>query len=107
MNFSEIASSSVFLATPHGTARDFRMAELGNRCFVARGLNPEINTVVGIATEQYERGRGFSLDICHLYRPEWSIDDEARMKTIQDELGYFVNPTIIRVSEDEYPQQRN
>jgi hypothetical protein len=50
----------VFLATPHGTDRRYRAAELGNRCFVARGLNQGHYTVVGLATEQPEPGRGFS-----------------------------------------------
>ena len=56
----------VFLARPRGVDRKERVAELRNRCFVARGLNKDAVTVIGIATEQYVRGEGFSLDVAHL-----------------------------------------
>ncbi len=34
---------------PHGEDRAYRKAELGGRCLVARGLNKNRNTVIGIA----------------------------------------------------------
>lgn len=93
----------VFLALPHGTPRNLRVAELGNRCFVARGLNPESTRVVGIATERYEKGKGFSLDLCDTLRPKWSEHDQKLMEAMQDEFGYFRKPKITNVAEDEYP----
>jgi hypothetical protein len=93
----------VFLALPHATPRNLRVAELGNRCFVARGLNPESTRVVGIATECYEKGRGFSLDLCDTFRPKWSDHDQKLMQAMQDELGYFRRPKITKDGEDEYP----
>lgn len=93
----------VFLASPHGTPREERKAELGNRCFVARGLNPECSHVVGIATERYEKGKGFSLDLCNSFRPNWSADDQRLMEQMQKDLGYFARPKVKMDSEDEYP----
>jgi hypothetical protein len=94
----------VFLASPHGTPRDIRVADLGKRCFVARGLHPEATRVVGIATERYEKGKGFSLDLCNLFKPAWSAEDQKHMEAMQKELGYFTSPKLTRDSEDEYPQ---
>lgn len=94
----------VFVATPHGTNRRFRSAELGNRCFVARGLNQGHAEVVGIATEQYERGRGFSIDLCYLKKETWTAADQDHMERMQKDLGYFTAPRTSEVSEDEYPR---
>ncbi|MFI5108217.1 MAG: hypothetical protein ACHP78_05165 [Terriglobales bacterium] len=94
----------VFLAMPLVAPRDFRVAELGNRCFVARGLNPDATTVVGLATEQYGKGQGFSFDLIHLHKPTWSSEDQVHMEAMQSELGYFASPRTRRAHEDEYPQ---
>jgi len=94
----------VFLALPHDTPRSARVAELGNRCFVARGLNQQSTHVVGIATERYEKEKGFSLDLCNLSKPTWSAEDHKHMEAMQKELGYFVSPMVARDSEDEYPK---
>jgi hypothetical protein len=40
----------VFLGMPHGEDRAYRKAELGGRCLVARGLNEDRDTVIGLAT---------------------------------------------------------
>jgi len=93
----------VLLALPHGEERKFRVAELGTRCFVARGLNPTCKTVVGIATEQYERGKGFSMDALYLTKETWTDKDQAHLEAMQKELGYFVSPVQTRIKEDEYP----
>jgi hypothetical protein len=93
----------VFLAAPHGFARDVRAAELSNRCFVALGQNREVTTAIGVATEQYTPGMGFSLDLCHMYKPEWTQADQEVMEGMQRDLGYFVNPRKTTAGEDEYP----
>jgi hypothetical protein len=94
----------VFLASPHDTPRDARVAELGIRCFVARGLHPKSQRVVGIATERYEKGKGFSLDLYHLFKPTWAAEDRERMDAIQKEFGFFANPKLTTDAEDECPQ---
>jgi len=96
----------VFLALPHGTDRQLRMADLGNRCFVARGLHAESKTVIGLGTEQYVRGKGFSLDLSYLYIEDWTADKQEAMEGMQRELGYFVSPERTEGVEDEYPAPR-
>ncbi|HEU5412363.1 MAG TPA: NERD domain-containing protein [Candidatus Angelobacter sp.] len=95
----------VFLATPHGYPRETRTAELSNRCLVARGLSPNAQVVVGLATEQYTPGKGFSLDLVHMYKPEWTGKDREIIKGMQHDFGYFVKPRLTQTSEDEYPAQ--
>jgi len=93
----------VFLATPHGESRDNRIKELSLRCFVMRGLKPEYKTLIGIATEKYEKGKGYSLDIGYFNFPTLTSEDMEKIKEMQEELGYFNNPRKRKIYEDEYP----
>ncbi len=93
----------VFLALPFGEPRAYRKAELAARCFIARSMNQGSTDVVGIATEQYKMGQGFSLDAMLLHKPDWSADDEARTKELQATTGFFSNPLISRSHDDEFP----
>src|SRR3989337_3637829 len=93
----------IFLSVPREEKRQSRVQELGLRCFVARGLNKNCKTVVGIATEQYEPDKGFSLDLIYLYMESWTAEDQNRLQEIQKELGYFRNPIRTTVHEEEYP----
>jgi len=92
----------LFLAYPRSADRELRVAELGNRCFVARGLYEESNTVVGIATEQYD-SEGFSLDVMYLHIEEWTREHQQAATATQEEFAYFVNSEERRLIEDEYP----
>jgi len=93
----------VFLALPHGEDRKFRIANLANRCFVARGMNQESDTVVGIATEQYEKGMGFSFDLYCLHLPVWEKKHQDSFEAMQKDLKYFKKAVKTENSEDEYP----
>ena len=93
----------VFLAMSHGEDRKFRVAELRGRCFVVRGLHQDRSTVIGLATEQYEQGKGFSFDIMYLHIPTWTDEDQRQMEFAQKELGYFESPLEQSIHEDEYP----
>ncbi|MBU4334082.1 MAG: NERD domain-containing protein [Candidatus Omnitrophica bacterium] len=93
----------VFLVHPRGEDRQFRIADLGNRCFVARGTTRGCRTVVGIATETYEGKAGFSLDVVYLHMPTWTEEDQAHCDSMQNELNYFLNPMITLTREQEYP----
>lgn len=95
----------VFLAMPHGEDRRYRVAELGGRCFVARGLNQDRKAIVGLATERYEEGKGFSFDLMYLYKETWNEEDQKHSDYLQTEFGYFINPVFQRIHEDEYPQK--
>ncbi len=103
MLLSPSGTKYVFLACSTDVLRRHRVAELGARCFVARGLSPDCTTVVGIATEQYVRGQGFSLDICYLHSPNWTPENQAEASRLQEEFGWFVKPEVTHVTEDEYP----
>jgi len=92
------------LAHPHTTDRKYRRAELGVRCFIARGLNLDCNTVIGIATEQSKPGVGHSFDLCFLYLPQWEGRHKAQMEQLQKESGFFTHPEKTEAHEDEYPQ---
>ncbi len=93
----------VFLAAPHTHDRTERFAELGGRCFVARGLHQDKTTVVGIATEPYEGGKGFSLDLFYLEKDTWTAEDKSEMEYVQKEFGFFRSPEQTCMHEDEYP----
>lgn len=93
----------MFLNCPHGEDRQYRVAELGNRCFIARGIYKNNKTVIGIATEQYEPGKGFSLDAVYLHFDNWSERERAHSEAMQKDLGFFVKPVETRIHEDEYP----
>jgi hypothetical protein len=93
----------VLLACLHGEDREYRVAELAGRCFVIRGLNSDCTTVIGIATEQYEIGKGFSLDAVYLSKDTWTPEDQTQLVYLQKEFGYFTNPLQTQTHEDEYP----
>lgn len=93
----------VFLAMRHGEDRKFRVAELGGRCYVARGLHQERYTVIGLATEKFKEGMGFSFDLMYLHKASWSDEDQHQMEVAQKEFGYFVCPLAQSTHEDEYP----
>jgi len=95
----------VFLAMPHDEDRQYRIAELAGRCFVARGLNQDRKTVVGLAAERYEEGKGFSFDLMYLYKKAWTEEDQKQMKYAQAEFRYFSNPIFQKTHGDEYPQK--
>ena len=93
----------VFLATPLNTNRQDRCAELRYRCIIARGKYKDRKTVIGIATEQYKRGQGFSIDHLYLSKPEWTEEDQNVFDTIQAETSYFNGEAQYRFGQSEYP----
>ena len=86
--------SYVFLACPRYEDRKYRLSELGARCFVIRGLYPENKTVVGIATETYEKGKGFSMDAMYYFKQKLDAKDKEDLNYLKNELGYFSEPEI-------------
>lgn len=94
----------VLLTRPHGYERELRARELWLRCYVARGINPyKYDTVIGIATEEPVRGKGYTLDTVFMWMKDWSKKDQRKVVGIQKELGYFRNPNESHVHVDEYP----
>lgn len=93
----------VFLAPPHTTNRVDRRNELLARMFIARGMNQNSTTVVGIATEEYDPGKGSSTDAALYKKPEWTTEDQARMEDMQRNTGAFAKPRWTSQHVDEYP----
>jgi hypothetical protein len=91
----------VFLAVRHGE-KDVHQ-ELLMRCHVARGLHKENKTVVGIAVEDFEPGKGMMSTLAFYEKKSWSDDDEKHMSEIQKNLGYFSSPEVTESHHDEYP----
>jgi hypothetical protein len=94
----------VFLAMPHGEDREYRKNVLHMRCLVARGIHKNRNVVIGLATERYEKGKGYSFDLMYLNIAQWSDKLQQQFEYAQKEFGYFANPKYTHIHEDEYPQ---
>lgn len=95
----------VLLALPHTIDREYRRSELRSRCFIARGLNLDCKTVIGIATEQSKPGIGHSFDLYYLSLLNWTEEHQKQMESLQKGTGFFVNPVKREAHEDEYPNQ--
>jgi len=100
---SESGTTYVFLATPHGTDRRDRVVELHARCFAARGRVLHNPTVIGIATEQYVKGAGHSLDVVGFFKPEWTLDDQKALDELVAIVPYFKGDMRRAFNEPEYP----
>lgn len=93
----------VLLASRHDEPRDFRKAELQLRCTVVRSLLPAYAPIIGIATEQFVRGAGHSIDVLLFDIADLSVEVRAKVAAMQRELGYFTNPRYTAASHDEFP----
>lgn len=87
------ANVYVFLTRPY-EIRENRIKELEMRCFVARSLYQDAKIVIGIATEKYKKGQGFSLDICYHNFPVWTKENQIQAEQLKSELNLFNNLKI-------------
>ena len=73
--------------------RESRFQELALKCFVVRGKLPNTHTVVGIATDRPGTSSKYSSDIVYLNisESEWTLENEQRVREIQECMGYFKN----------------
>jgi hypothetical protein len=98
----------VFLKSPHGEERSYRRAELSARAWVARDFahrHGRDGPVVGLATEHYEPGRGFSIDALLFDVPEWNEENAMEANRIRAELGLFAKPVVTHKHADEFPSK--
>ena len=93
----------VFLTLPQNMERKYRIAELGMRCFIARGTLKNCVTVIGIATESRHGAKGFSLDVIRFHQTEWTNKDQLDMEEAQSLSGFFKSPVSTNLKENEYP----
>jgi hypothetical protein len=93
----------VFLVYEHDEEnRNNRIQSLGLRCLAARNM-VDNSIVVGIATNRYIHGTGHSYDLYYLYKPELFIEERAKIREMQEALGYFIKPIKTMKHFDEYP----
>lgn len=85
-------------------SREYRKAMLGAMCYIARGLNPQVHKVIGIATEKTIQPL-CSYDFCLIDKPNWTDKDVKEVTKLQSETGIFANLKMEKVFEDEYPQK--
>jgi hypothetical protein len=98
-------STYVFLKTPHGEDREYRKAELAARVWIAKDQAHQQGRdgpVVGIATEAYEAGKGFSFDAM-LLDAEWTEDHAREAERLRSELDFFSKPLVTHRGIDEFP----
>jgi len=81
----------VFMYVNRDESRENRRAELGGRCLIIRKYTPEINTVIGIATEKKDGEKGFSLDVVYFYKPTLSEEENKKADELISKFGWFKN----------------
>jgi len=81
----------VFLFVDRKESREDRRAELGGRCLIIRKYTPDIDTVVGIATEKKDGKKGFSLDVLYFYKPNLSDSEKKKADEFIEQYGWFKN----------------
>lgn len=81
-----------------------RIAELGNRCFIARHKIGVGDIVIGVGISKYVPHSGSASDLVYLKLPNWSAtDDEAAIRRNAHQ-GFFEGQSIQHSREDEYPE---
>ena len=83
--------------------RGRRKALLQKMCWIARGMFPQNKKVLGIATEKLIRQSCF-YEFLLLDMPVWNDQHQREMEDLQKETGIFLNTSMTRIREDEYPQ---
>jgi hypothetical protein len=81
----------VFMFVNRDESREYRRAELGGRCLIIRKYTPEINTIIGIATEKKDGKKGFSLDVVYYYKPALSEQENRKADELIEKYGWFKN----------------
>ncbi len=92
----------VFQANDVRVSRKNRCAELGLRCFLARGIVKNNTTVIGIATERFKKGAGASWDVFYYHLEEWSAENQSDFEKIQQDTGFFKNTLQSHYRAQEY-----
>lgn len=93
----------VLLAAGHDEPREHRKRELYLRCVAARNDMANYAPIVGLATEQYAKGKGHSIDVLLFDVKEWAPELREKVQAMQKELGYWTNPRYSQASHDEFP----
>jgi hypothetical protein len=100
----------VFMVFPHfekltyNQYREERKRVLHERCYIAKLRFPDIQHVVGIATESNLLGKeGRSEDVIYIDLTQWTSEDDIQVKEIDGERRLTKNLEIFCLHHDEYP----
>lgn len=100
---SQSGIAYVFGTYPRDCEREYRVADLGARCFVARSRSGVGKpTVIGIATEIYDPS-GYSLDAVYLHMPDWTDEDEQKAQEARRRFGIMKAPERSVAPLEEFP----
>jgi hypothetical protein len=80
-----------------------RIAEVGNRCFIARHTVGAGDIVIGVGIGRYAPGSGSASDLVYLNLPNWSAADDEMAVKMKASLGFFTGASTQHSHEDEYP----
>lgn len=94
----------VFMIGNYDTNRELNFKELEARCLIARGINQDKQTVIGLLIEFSEKQQGDAMTVLYLDVPNWTSEWQQQMEYLQKELGYFTKPAMQNLGEDEYPK---
>lgn len=94
----------VFLSKDRSVPRDDRIAELSARCFIARSMIREHQTVIGLSVQPLHPGKDAEVELMYLHKPEWTEEDEAVAESGKAQLRLFVDPIMTQAHVEEYPQ---
>ena len=94
----------VFLITSPQMTSEQKQKELACRCFAARRKFQQNQKVIGIAAE-WHGSPHYSYEGVLLDIPEWTQDLDESTTKMEQELGYNKNLRIMKISDDEYPEQ--
>jgi hypothetical protein len=83
-----------------------RIAELGNRCFIARHALGAGDIIIGVGIGRHVRGVGTTSDLIYLNLSDWSPADDEMARKMKADLGYFDRSVISRSQEDEFPRKK-
>lgn len=101
----------VLLAYSANSHPDDRRKELAARCFASLCRCPNASTVIGIGTnvpgEKPVGGYTGELVMLQAVEGTWPAEFLERGRLVRDTLGYFKDPNLSHIHEDEYPERNS
>ena len=97
-----------FLVCPIPQGRDYRehrlarSAMLADYCKVMKVRSPDLRYIIGYATEPLD-GERRSEDLIYLDTTGWTETDFKEARSIQQETGILMSPTVTHFHDKEYP----
>ena len=95
----------VFVFFASDEEASYRIAELINRCFIARHKVGVGDIVTGVGISRYAPLSGSTSDLVYLNLPDWSAADDETAIRMKADLRFFDGTSTQRLHEDEHPSQ--